>query len=500
MATKPTYEDLEKKIKGLEKKNNTIEMKYADLKESSEIYRLIIENNKDGIVVLDKDNIIYTNPSWAKLHGTTPENVKGKSLFDFTPPSWKDLKSKRFKTLKEKNPPELVSFLKYSMESKRMPDHDETQKKAINNFPNYDLDETPVIGKDGNLSWMSVSNGTISISRKEYGFHTLHDIGRQVIAEQKLRESEERYRMLFEHAGFDITLIDAETYNLVAMNNIAKESLGYCDDEINGMTIFDIEAQETPDEAKAHIEQIIKEGSDTFETKQKTKEGSIRDRLVSTVALKMQGKYYIQNISSDITELKETQRALEKAHDELEIRVEERTEELKTSNANLKNEVEERKAIEKELRKREDELKIKTESLVEMNAALKILLRKRDEDKTELEEKVVTNVKELIEPYMETIKNSNLSPRQKSCMDVIDTNLKQIIAPFLQRLSSKYLNLTPKEIQIASLIKEGKTTKDIADLLTSSLDAIEFHRKNIRKKLGIKNKKMNLRSYLLSLQ
>ena len=500
MATKPSYEDLEKKIKDLEKTNKAIETKYTNLQESSEIYRLIIESNKDGIVVLDKGKIIYSNPAWAKLHGTIPANVKGKSLFDFTPPSWSEIKANLLETIRKENPHELVSFLEYSLVSRRMLDSDEIQKLTLENSPEGNIDETPVIRKDGKLFWMSISNGTISTSDKELRFHTLHNIGKQVVAEQSLRESEERYRLLFEHAGFGIMLIDAETFKITAMNTIAKESLGYSNDDIKDLSIFDIEAQETPAEAKAHIEQIIRDGSDTFETKQKTKDGKVRDRLISTVALKIQGKYYIQNISTDITELKEAQQALRKAHHELEIRVEERTEELKTSNANLKKEIEERKSIEKELRKREEELKINAESLGEMNSALKVLLKKRDEDKTELEEKVVTNVKELIDPYIETLQKSNLSPRQKSCLDVVDNNLKQIISPFLQRFSSKYLNLTPKEIQIASLIKEGKTTKDIADLLTSSVDAVEFHRKNIRKKLGIKNKKMNLRSYLLSLQ
>jgi len=187
------------------------------------------------------------------------------------------------------------------------------KERTISEAPHGVLDETPVMRKDGKIFWMSISGGIITLSGKEVGFHTLHNIGKQVIAEQKLRESEGRYRMLFEHAGFGIALIDSENYRLTAMNNSFRESLGYSDEEVKGLTIFDIEAQETSDEVREHIDRIIKEGSDTFETRQITKSGIVKERLVSTVPLKIQGKYYIQNISSDITELKKTQRALKNA-------------------------------------------------------------------------------------------------------------------------------------------------------------------------------------------
>jgi DNA-binding CsgD family transcriptional regulator len=84
-------------------------------------------------------------------------------------------------------------------------------------------------------------------------------------------------------------------------------------------------------------------------------------------------------------------------------------------------------------------------------------------------------------------------------INIIETHLDDIISPFLCNLTSKYPNLTPREIQITNLIKEGRTTKEIADILKSSSGAIDFHRNNIRNKLGLKNKNANLRSYLLSL-
>ena len=89
---------------------------------------------------------------------------------------------------------------------------------------------------------------------------------------------------------------------------------------------------------------------------------------------------------------------------------------------------------------------------------------------------------------------------QKTYLKIIQTNVDDIISPFARKLSSVYFKLTPKEIQIADLIKQGKTNKEIAEALSSALKTIEFHRANIRKKFGLRKSKANLRTHLLSLQ
>jgi GAF domain-containing protein/DNA-binding CsgD family transcriptional regulator len=159
----------------------------------------------------------------------------------------------------------------------------------------------------------------------------------------------------------------------------------------------------------------------------------------------------------------------------------------------------ESKKTEETLKKREQELKVKSHNLEEVNTTLKVLLRQREEDIVEVEEKVLSNVKELILPYLEKLKKVRPNDIQLNYLDIVETNLYNIISPFLKKLKSKYLDLTSKEIQIANLIREGKTTKEIAELLHVSPRAIEFHRDNIRTKLGLKNKKANLNSYLSSL-
>ena len=148
---------------------------------------------------------------------------------------------------------------------------------------------------------------------------------------------------------------------------------------------------------------------------------------------------------------------------------------------------------------REQALRDKSKRLEEVNTALNVMLQKRDEDRVRIEEKVLFNVKELIEPLIENLKNTGLDENQTDYVDALGTFLADIVSPFSQTLHTKFLGLTLSEIRVANLIKEGKTTKEIAGLLNSTPRAIEFHRQNIRKKLGLRNRKENLGSHLLSL-
>jgi len=163
------------------------------------------------------------------------------------------------------------------------------------------------------------------------------------------------------------------------------------------------------------------------------------------------------------------------------------------------NDITDRKRAEEALKKRERELEVKSRNLEEINTAMRVLLKQREKDKDELEENVLHNVRQLIMPYIEKLKMSRIEAKEADYVSILESNLKDIVSPFSNKLSTKYLNLTPKEIQIANLIKEGKTTKEIAEILNTSPGTVEFHRHNIRSKLGLKNKKINIRSHLLTL-
>jgi DNA-binding CsgD family transcriptional regulator len=152
------------------------------------------------------------------------------------------------------------------------------------------------------------------------------------------------------------------------------------------------------------------------------------------------------------------------------------------------------------LKKRERELKIQAKRLDELTTTLKILLQKREQDKKEMELHLLANVKNLLEPFIERIKDTELDDRQKSLLNIIDSNIQEIVSPVTRKLSLKNLALTSSDIRIANLIKHGHISKEISSILNISPRTVDTHRKNIRKKVGIDRKKVNLRSYLLSLE
>jgi len=154
---------------------------------------------------------------------------------------------------------------------------------------------------------------------------------------------------------------------------------------------------------------------------------------------------------------------------------------------------------EKKYRALASKLEVKNKSLEELNTAMKVLLEKRIEDKIKLEDNVMTNTKELIGPLIVNMRETELNDHQKMILSILESNLDEITSNFTRKLSLEHLNLTPTEMKIANYIKHGTTTKKIAEIMKSSPRTIETHRKNIREKVGLKQGRRNLRSYLLSL-
>jgi len=197
---------------------------------------------------------------------------------------------------------------------------------------------------------------------------------------------------------------------------------------------------------------------------------------------------------------KELDRKLRKANEDLDRRILERTAELTRANHQLNIEITERNRVNRELEQKEKELAFNAFNLQETNAALKVLLKQRKEDRLQLEEKVIANVREFVLPFIERLKQTGLTETQTTYLEIVETNLKDITAPFSPRLSPRYMTLTPNEIHVVNLVKQGKRTREIAELLDRTYGTVGSRRCHIRKKIGIKGKKANLRTQLLSYQ
>ncbi|MDZ7697705.1 MAG: helix-turn-helix transcriptional regulator [Deltaproteobacteria bacterium] len=152
----------------------------------------------------------------------------------------------------------------------------------------------------------------------------------------------------------------------------------------------------------------------------------------------------------------------------------------------------ERKKAEKELHKAYDEIQ-------DTNTALKVLLNKREKDQEEMEDKILTNYQSLIEPLLYRLKKT-VGRNHHPLLDIIESNLSDMLSPFSQKLTDPLIQLTPKELQIASFIKQDYSNKEIAETFNCSVRTIHTHRNNIRNKLDIKNKKVNLKTYLMTFQ
>ena len=164
--------------------------------------------------------------------------------------------------------------------------------------------------------------------------------------------------------------------------------------------------------------------------------------------------------------------------------------ELRTHKANL----------EKLVQLRTDKLEKANQRLEEANIALNVVLKQMEQKEKTDKENFLTNLKQSVMPYLNQFAETNPSKGQQVLLDQLEKNINQIASPLITRLSSRYLNLTPMEIKVASLVKDGIVNKEIARILNVSLNTITSHRYKIRTKLGLKNKNVNLRSYLLSLE
>ena len=145
-----------------------------------------------------------------------------------------------------------------------------------------------------------------------------------------------------------------------------------------------------------------------------------------------------------------------------------------------------------------DAIAAKSHALEEMNTALRVLLNQREDDKRELEQRIRSNMQQLILPYLENLKDGGLTEHQRSTLDVIEMNLKAIASPLLGTSRDRAPSLSHREIEIINLIKLGRTSKQIAKQLHLGKATIDFHRDRIRRKLG-RQPQADLRTHLLSL-
>jgi DNA-binding NarL/FixJ family response regulator len=144
-----------------------------------------------------------------------------------------------------------------------------------------------------------------------------------------------------------------------------------------------------------------------------------------------------------------------------------------------------------------DDLMQRIESLENHNRAITELLHQRKEELKQFEESIIFNVEKFVKPSLEHIKKKT----DANDVEMVEGLINEIVYPLTKKRPSILSELSARELQIATLIKEGKTSKEIAEILVISNKTVDYHRGNIRKKLGFRQeigKRTDLRSFLIN--
>ena len=187
---------------------------------------------------------------------------------------------------------------------------------------------------------------------------------------------------------------------------------------------------------------------------------------------------------------------LKRYREHLEERVEERTADLKSANEQLKREIKERKKMEQALIESESKLQKKKLALEQKNIALREIIAQIEFEKRKIQNDIETNINAVVSPIL---KKLAIEKAPLKYVDLLQHHLTKLTSSFGSKITEKNLNLTPREIEICNMVKGGLTSKDISNLLSVSYRTVEKHRRNIRQKIGISNKNINLTSFLHNL-
>jgi PAS domain S-box-containing protein len=367
--------------------------------------------------------------------------------------------------------------------------------QSLGNKSQVTTSEHELMTADGRTIWLSWNTYPLLDERGvivEY-----QSIGRVITehkqAEEALRESEQRFRDLADKAPVGIYLLEGNVAAYV--NQRFAEMHGYTSDELIGKDKFrDLTHPDDWERAEERSMRRLAAGpgyQEKFSFRGITKSGQAIYVEGHSAVTTYQGRPAIIGIGIDVTEQRKIEEELANYRNRLEKLVEEKTAQLNKANEELQQDIVRRKQV-------ENELEVKSTNLQEANVALRVLLKQGEDYKAELEEKVYSNVKELVLRHVWMLRNSRLNTDQKTLLDIIEANLNKIISPFSKRMGA--FNFTPKEMEVIALIKEGKTSKQIAGFLNVSPDAVSQHRYQIRRKLDLNRKKTGLRSYLLTLE
>ncbi|MBU8912159.1 MAG: PAS domain S-box protein [Desulfobacterales bacterium] len=343
----------------------------------------------------------------------------------------------------------------------------ENREQVMNNMlsGNEKPYEVTALRKDGTIFPCEIHGKMTEYQGRSFRVTALRDITERKQAEDTIKYGKLQLESIFNNLDSSIYIADMKSYEILLMNQHMKNEFGK---DLTGKICWQVlhNNQDGPCDFCTNDKLTDADGISgkpyiwEFYNQKLQQWYELRDQAIPW----LNGRLVRMEIATDITERKMIDRKLKELNEELEQRVKERT-----------------------------------SSLEDLNTALRVLLKKREEDENRIGENIYANFKSLIQPLLNQLKNSLTKNTQEDILDILESSIREMVTPFSKKMADPIVGLTPTEIQIAALVKDGKTNKEITQILNKSIRAVTSHRNNIRQKLGLKNKKINLRTYLLSL-
>ncbi len=401
---------------------------------AEERFSALIEGSSDIIQVISADGIMtYLSPSVERVMGYKPEELIGRTSVSIVHPDDLPAVAEGFKDAFD-NPGKPV----YTVCRCR---HKDGSWRVLAGMGINHLDN-PVI------------QGFVSNTR---------DITNQIESQKSLLESEQKYRSFIEQCIDGVTLIDEEG-TIIEFNPGQERISGIPRSEAVGEKVWDIQYRIIPEDVKKHqsyrhtkamVKEIINSPDSQwlnriFESVLQRPDG--QRRILQTIVFPIHlGEHTIfGSFNRDVTDLK----------------------------------------------KAEEELAVQNRLLQDKNTAMREVMFRLEEEKALVGRQIHINVERIILPIVAQVR-LRAGDGVRTYLDMLEENLREITSSYGSRVSDLTPRLTPREMELCTMIRKGLTSKEIARLTHISHRTVELHRNRIRKKLGITDPAVNLTSYLV---